>query len=98
MTSRDRLSGQTEDRRIARVGSSPAPSTRSERTRLWKQLRGLDRQIAEADNWLYYNSWLLRYGPEIRKVEDRRDRLDKKRKDVRMRLKWRNSSKSNGRD
>ena len=89
MTSRDRLSGQTEDRRIARVGSSPAPSTRSERTRLWNRLRKLDRQIAEADNWLYYNSWSLGWntGKKKRDVEARRDRLDAKRKDVRMRLK-----------
>ena len=86
---RDRLSGQTGDRRIASAGSSPAPSTKSERTRLWKRLRRLDQQIAEADNWLYYNSWSLGWnmGKKKRDVEMRREMLDAKRRGVRRALK-----------
>lgn len=86
---RDRLSGQAWDRRIASAGSSPAPSTKSERTRLWNRLRRLDRQIAETDNWLYCNSWSLGWntGKKMKDVETRRARLDAQRRDVRMRLK-----------
>jgi hypothetical protein len=85
----DRLSGQTEGRRVASAGSSPAPPTRSARTRLWKRLRRLDRQIHEADEWLRFNSWLHGWGTEKRrtKVKERRFRLDAQRKATRMKLK-----------
>ena len=40
------LSGQNADGRIAGAGSSPASPTKSQRTKLWKELRKLDRKCA----------------------------------------------------
>lgn len=40
----DSLSGQNKGRRTAGVGSSPTLPTKLQRTRLWNQLRKLDRQ------------------------------------------------------
>jgi len=56
---------------------------------LWKRLRRLDKQIAEADHWLYCNSWSVGWNTlkKVSDVETRRSRLDEQRRGVRMRLK-----------
>jgi hypothetical protein len=88
MTARDRVRGQPRGRRVASAGSSPAPS-KSMRTRLWKRLRRLDRQIYEADDWLRLNSWFRGWATEKKRqqVQARRDRLDAQRRATRRKLK-----------
>lgn len=84
---RDSLSGQNEVRRHASAGSSPAPSAKSKRTRLWQRLRRLDRKISYLDD----NLRVLRYAcpnhPDTEKREIQRDKADAKRRSVRLKLK-----------
>lgn len=78
----DSLSGQNKDRRIAGGGSNPSLPTKSVRTKLWKNLRKLDRKIGRLTRWIRltclegaeYNSKTL--------LE-----LDSKRKEIRLKLK-----------
>jgi len=80
-----RLSGQTEGRIVASAGSSPAPSTRSARTRLWKRLRRLDSQIGQLDRVIEFR--VIMYRGAGKDLIAQREKKDAKRKEVRMKLK-----------
>lgn len=77
------LRGQNKDRRIAGVGSSPTLPTKSARTRLWKRLRKLDRDINSLDHLTVYQFCQ----DELNKTLTRIEKLDAKRKQVRLKLK-----------
>lgn len=65
--------------RIAGTGSSPVLPTKSQRTKLWKRLRKLDRRISELSS--PFSCYFAKNSIEkIRK-------LDQKRKEVRNKLK-----------
>ena len=86
---RGSLRGENKSRRAAGAGSSPAPSTKSERSRLWRRLRNYDRKITELDQKLIFaervgpNPWI----PSEEILWERRMKWDKRRKEVRRRLK-----------
>lgn len=65
------------DGRITGARSSRASST------IFKQLKKLDREITEIDNKLRYVN-MLRYetwlSPDVKKLKQRREKLDQKRK------------------
>ena len=87
MYTRDSLRGQNEHRRMASAGSSPAPSARSQRTRLWKRLRRLDRKIHWLDAGIKSNA-VFSYEPRMdRKMECQRIKADAQRISVRNKLK-----------
>lgn len=69
--------------RIAGTGSSPVLPTKSQRTKLWKRLRRLDRQITKSSY-----PFSITTG---RQLKDKVIKLDQKRKDVRNKLKGYNS-------
>ena len=86
MNTGDSLRGQNEHRRMASAGSSPAPSTRSQRTRLWRRLRKLDSKISQLD----YGLWIQRHiGSQtvVEKMECQRIKADASRLSVRNKLK-----------
>ena len=90
MTSRGSLSiGENKSRRAAGAGSSPAPLTRSERSRLWRRLRNYDRKITELDRKMVFSElfgmepWTL--SPDV--LWERRTKWDERRKEVRRKLK-----------
>ncbi len=94
--SRGSLSGQNTGGRTAGVGSSPAPSAKSVRTRLWGRLRKYDRQIAYLDENVWLNLWRNEHGQmqpsayeiyPVAQLNERREKLDAKRKEVRRKLK-----------
>jgi len=68
------------DGRITGARSSRASST------IFKQLKKLDREITEIDNklryvnMLHYEAWL---SPDVKKLKERREKLDEKRKKTR---------------
>ncbi len=68
------------DGRITGARSSRASST------IFKQLKKLDREITEIDNKLRYVN-MLRYetwlSPDVKKLKQRREKLDQKRKKTR---------------
>lgn len=83
----DSLSGQNMRGRPAGVGSSPAPSTLStkEKTRLWKRLRKLDREISLIPRYLLFEEWP--YPDQRNEARGRFKRFDEQRKQARLRLK-----------
>ena len=87
MNTRDSLRGQNEHRRMASAGSSPAPSARSKRTRLWKRLRRLDRKFHWLDVGVKINSPFQYETRGDRKMCDQRDKVDAQRLSVRNKLK-----------
>lgn len=72
-------------RRVTGVGSSPTLPTKAVRTRLWKRLRKLDKELEELKNVPWSNNCKLDwvYGSNITKKQ----KLDQKRKEVRLKLK-----------
>lgn len=80
-------------RRVTGVGSSPALPIK-EKTKLWNKLRKLDRKIGILDRELRRDFMFIIQG-EFEK-EDKRDKLDKKRKYIRLKLKGYNNEKNKG--
>jgi len=78
--SRNSLGGKNMDGRITGARSSRASST------IFKKLKKLDREITEIDNKLRYVN-MLRYetwlSPDVKKLKQRREKLDQKRKKTR---------------
>ena len=91
MTLRGSLRGENKVRRYAGAGSSPAPSARSERTRLWQRLRKYDRKITQLDREIQLARWRNVYIGKnswpLDELEKRRAKWDAKRRSVRRRLK-----------
>lgn len=73
------------DRRVTGVGSSPTLPNKSEKTRLWKKLRKLDRKLSKMKSipWSHSNEYAWIYGKNINKKQE----LDRKRKQIRLKLK-----------
>ncbi len=85
-SARDSLSGQNRGRRVASVGSSPALSP-SQKTRLWQRLRRYDRKIAQIDEVFKYGEWFISDKKRIPIMKNNRQKLDERRRVVRMKLK-----------
>ena len=83
----DSLSGQNEVRRHAGTGSSPVLPTKSQRTRLWKRLRRLDRKFHWLDVGIKINSGFQYETRGDRKLCTQRDKVDAQRLSVRNKLK-----------
>ncbi len=88
---RGSLRGENKVRRDAGAGSSPAPSARSTRTRLWRRLRNYDRMISILDADIQFIRWtgldIRLDGRSLDKLLKRREIIDAKRKAVRRKLK-----------
>ena len=89
MTSRGSLRGENKSRRAASAGSSPAPSARSERSRLWRRLRNYDRKITELDQKIVFTEIFGKNpnSPSEDILLERRIKWDQRRREVRRRLK-----------
>lgn len=78
--SRNSLGGKNMGGRTTGARSSRASST------IFKKLKKLDREITEIDNklryvnMLHYETWL---SPDVKKLKQRREKLDQKRKKTR---------------
>lgn len=86
MKTGDSLSGQNKGRRAAGTGSSPVHPTRSERTRLWKRLRYLDRECAKCKELIDWYNIVIQKERYIKQTEKFKN-LDARRKEVRLKLK-----------
>ena len=80
----DSLGGKNTARRGGGVGSSPAPSTRK---KLRDRLRKYDRKISELEKEANDPYVLIFRESHYIKICDRMAKLDKKRKQTRLRLK-----------
>lgn len=80
------LRGKNKDRRVAGAGSSPVLPTKSKRTQLWKQLRKLDSMIHNISCCIDYGYVYLTTEEYMEKLS-KRNKMDAKRKKIRMMLK-----------
>ncbi len=92
LNSGNSVSGQHRNRRVASVGSSPTiPTikklTTKQKTKLWNQLRKLDRDITEMDRFIKLNSYFTLNPKHLTANKNKRISLDLKRKEVRNKLK-----------
>jgi len=88
-TSSDSLSGQNMVGRNASLGSSPSRSTKI-RTRIWKQLRKLDRRCSQLYQcYMLYKTYKFQWDHTN---YTNYIKTDQKRKEIRLKLKalWKN--------